>query len=144
MAGPLIPRKPTITIAFPPAGGTGADTVVDLSCYVNAVDIGSEAETIDVATFCNPGATEIGKVTDSIVLSTLWSPELYDALQPHLNEEGDLLLKLNESDTKGIQATVKYSNLPWGKFVAGERVEDDLTLAVLSAITYDTLPVVNP
>jgi hypothetical protein len=143
MAGPLIPRKPTITITYTPEGGGAAETV-DLSCYVNAVDIGSDAETIDVGTFCAPGATEIGKVTDSIVLSTLWSPELYAALEPHLNEEGHLVLKLTDTDTKGIQADVKYSSLPWGRFVAGERVEDDLTLAVLSAIEYDTLPVAAP
>lgn len=126
-------RDPVLTIKF------GAAAAIDISDYVVAVDIQSDAETIDVATFANPKATENGKVTDTIVFAVLWSPAMYTALSAHVDEQGQMSFKVDAADTKSIQATVKYATLPWGRFEVGQRVEDDLTLAVLSDVTYATV-----
>ena len=65
---------------------TGTPTTVDLSCFAFAVEPASDVESIDIGTFCTPNATDQGKITESIVISMLWSADLYTALQPHIGE----------------------------------------------------------
>jgi hypothetical protein len=113
---------------------------VDLSCYTVAVDIGSDAETIDVGTFCAPGATEVGKVTETVVVAFLWEEALYTALQAHIGEEFTMLFKPIGTGTKVISCTARYAALPWGRFEIGQRVEADLTLAVLSPLVFGAAP----
>ena len=115
---------------------------MDLSAYVVAVDISVDAETIDIGTFSTPKATDTGKVTESITVAILWSAPMYTALAAHVDEVGDMVFKVDATDTKSIQAQVKYASLPWGRFEVGARVEDDLVLAVLSPITYAITPAV--
>ena len=129
---PLVVRQPTVVIDF-------AGTPVDLSCYAYGVDITSDTDQVDVGTFCTPNATDNGRTTESIVVNLLWEDALYTALQPHLNEEGTLVFTPAPGvGAKAIQADVRYSSLPWGAFTLGERVEADLSLAVLSPIIYTT------
>jgi hypothetical protein len=132
MPGPTVVRNPVLTFK-PPTG-----EAVDVSCHVRAVALGEDAEVIDVATFCNPAGTEVGKVTSSCTVAVLWSPELYTALQPLKGQELGVELKLAETDTKAIMFSGRFSSMPWGSFEVGARVESDLVLAVLSPITYDT------
>lgn len=127
---PLVVRQPTVIIDF-------AGTAVDLSCYAYGVDIGSDVDTIDTGTFCTPNATDQGRVTETIVVNLLWEDALYALLQPHLGVEGHLeFVPSPAAGAKAIQADVKYVAMPWGAFTLGERVEADLTLSVLSPITY--------
>lgn len=125
----LVPRDPIVGIRFGAA-------LVDLSAYVVAVEPSSEAESIDIGTFATPNATDVGKVTDAITVACLWSPEMYAALSAHIDEEGLLIFQPDADTAEAIQATVKYGTIPWGRFEVGARVEGDLVLAVLSAITY--------
>ena len=133
---PLIVRDGELTIEFT----TPTASTVDLSCYAFAVEPSSDVEELDIGTFCTPNATDQGKVTESIVISMLWSEDLYTALQPHIGQEGHLVYKPVPGPTaKALQADVKYSTMPWGRFEIGARVEVDLPLAVLSPITYGTV-----
>lgn len=134
MSGPIVVRDPVFKIKY--TGGT--PTTIDLSCNVLAVDIRETADIIDIGTFCSPGATEVGKVTSTIVVATLWSPELHALLSPHKGEVGTMQFQPQLSDPKVIAASVKIASLPWGRFEIGQRVEDDLPLAVLGAISYTT------
>ena len=133
---PLIVREGELTIEYTlPTAST-----VDLSCYAFAVEPSSDVEELDIGTFCTPNATDQGKISESIVVSMLWSEDLYAALQPHVGQEGHLVYKPSgAAGTKALQADVKYSTMPWGRFEIGARVEVDLPLAVLSPITYGTV-----
>lgn len=126
----LVPRDPIVGIKY------GAGPTVDLSPFVVAVEIQSEAETIDIGTFATPKATDTGKITDSITLAILWSAELYAALKPNVDVEGTLIFQPDADVPEAVQATVKYSTLPWGRFEVGARVEADIVLAVLSELDY--------
>jgi extradiol dioxygenase family protein len=132
---PVISREPELLFIFDPSG---TPVEVDMSCHAVAVDISSDTETVDVATFCNPTASELGRTTESIVVATLWSEDLYTDLSAHLGEEFEMQFKPNAADTKAIICQARYASLPWGRFELGQRVEADLALAVLSTITYAT------
>lgn len=132
---PVISREPELLFIFDP-DGTGIE--VDMSCYAIAVDISSDTETIDIGTFCNPNASELGRTTESIVVATLWEEALYTALSAHIGEEFEMQFKPNAADTKAVIARARYASLPWGRFELGQRVEAELALAVLSTITYAT------
>jgi hypothetical protein len=130
MATPMVVKEPEVQITF------GA-TVIDFSDSVVAVEVGSEAETVDIGTFANPKAQEIGKVTDSITMALLWSDALQVSASPYINTEGTFKFTPDSNDASAyIQTTVKYGTLPFGRFEVGQRVESDLVLAVLDDIVY--------
>lgn len=131
----VISREPELKFIFDP---DGTPTEVDLSCYAVAVDPSSDTETIDIGTFCNPNASELGRTTESIVVAFLWEEALYDALQPHIGEEFELQFKANTGDTKAVICRARYAAMPWGRFELGQRVEVDLACAVLTTLTYNT------
>ena len=137
----VIPRNPQVLMDHDP---DGASAVIDLSCYVSAIDISSESAEVDVATFCNPSATAPGKVTDSAVFSILWSKDMYDAMKPHKDKEVLFSVKYDETDTEAIEFRGKYATLPWGYITPGERVEDDLSVAVLTSPDYVTPTITIP
>ncbi len=116
-------------------------TVVDVSCEAWALELSSETETIDVSTFCNPAATDMGKTTETAVLSLLWSEDLYTKLQPHVREEATFTYAPDaNADTAVISFDTRIGGMPWGRFELGQRVEVDLALAVLTPITYTPAP----
>jgi hypothetical protein len=107
---------------------------------MSTVEPSADVEELDVGTFCTPNATDQGKISESIVVSLLWSEGLYDALQPYVGQTGHLVYKpVPGATAKALQADVKYSVMPWGRFEIGARVEVDLPLAVLTPITYDAV-----
>lgn len=132
-SAPLIVREGELTIEYTtPTPGT-----VDLSCYAFAVEPSSDVEELDIGTFCTPNATDQGKISESIVVSMLWSEDVYAELAPYIGQAGKLVYKpVPGATAKALQADVKYSTMPWGRFEIGARVEVDLPLAVLSPITY--------
>jgi len=132
---PVITRDPELLFIFDP---DGTPQEVDVSCWTVAVDISSDTETIDIGTFCAPNASELGRTTESIVIAMLWEGALYTALEAHIGEEFELQFKPNNTDTEAIIARCRYAALPWGRFDLGQRVEVDLSLAVLTTITYGT------
>ena len=132
---PLIVREGELVIEYT----TPTAATVDLSCYAFAVEPASDVEELDIGTFCAPSATDQGKITESIVISLLWSEDLYTALQPHIGVAGKLVYTPVAGGSKALQADVKYSTMPWGRFEIGARVEVDLPLAVLSPIIYGTV-----
>lgn len=132
---PVVLRDPELTFIFTP---DATPTETDMSCYAVAVDISSDTESIDIGTFCNPNASELGRTTESIVIALLWEDALHAALKPHLGEEFELQFKANSADTKAIIARCRYAAMPWGRFELGQRVEADLTLAVLTTVDYLT------
>lgn len=111
--------------------------VVDLSAYTIAFEPSSEVETVDLGVFSDPKASDTGRVTDSLTLAMLWSPQLYDALSPYVDIAGTFAGKYTVGDTRAVRATVKFGTLPWGRFEIGTRVEVDLVLVVTTGgITY--------
>ncbi len=128
-------RDPELLFIFTP-DATAVE--VDVSCYAIAVDPSSDTESIDIATFCQPSATELGKTTEQLVVAFLWEPALYTALSTHVGEEFELQLKMNSADTEALIARCRYAALPWGRFELGQKTEVDLSLAVLTSITYAT------
>lgn len=117
----------------------GAITV-DVSEWCVAVQPSSEAETVDMRTFANPKAQDVGAVTDGITVALLWGPGLYDALLPYVGVEGTIRWKTKTADTRWGRATVKYGALPWGEFRTGQRIEADLVCVVTTGdIYYDAV-----
>ena len=131
----VISRDPELIFVFDP---DGTPNPVDLSCYTIAVDPSSDTESIDIGTFCNPNASELGRTTESIVVAFLWEEGLFTALQTHVGEEFEMQFKPNSADTKAVMCRARYSSMPWGRFDLGQRVEVDLALAVLTTIDYNT------
>jgi len=128
MAGPIVLRNCALHLNF---AGTPT-VVVDLSCYAVALEITPNVEEVDVGTFCNPVATETGRVTYSALAALLWAPELYTLLFPHVGEPGLLSFTPDATVTVDyIKFNTRYAALPWGRFELGQRVEVDLPLAVL-------------
>jgi hypothetical protein len=116
-------------------------TVVDVSCFLYAVELGSETEEIDVGTFCAPTATDLGRTTQSAVLSMLWEPALYEALAPHVGEQGTFKFVPDDTvPTEVISFDTRYGSMPWGRFEIGQRVEVELPLAVLSDFAFTPAP----
>lgn len=107
---------------------------VDLSCYAIALELTPDTEMIDIGTFCDPAATEIGRTTYSAVATLLWAPGLYDALSPHVGKELSIVFIPDASVTpqKHVAFPSRYQSLPWGRFEVGQRVEVELPLAVLA------------
>ena len=130
-----IMRDPTLIFVADPDGTPGP---VDLSCYAYAVDISADTETIDIATFCSPAASELGRTTTECTIAFLWEEALMTALEPMKGEEVEIQLKLNATDTKSLIFRGRFATLPWGRFELGQRVEVDLPVAILSGISYET------
>lgn len=116
-------------------------TEVDVSCFLFAVELGSETEEIDVGTFCSPSATDMGRTTQTAVLSMLWEPALYEALAPHVGEQGTFeFVPDDTAPTEVVSFDTRYGSVPWGRFEIGQRVEVELPLAVLSTIAFTPAP----
>jgi hypothetical protein len=133
MVTPLITRTPTVKITY------GA-YALDFSDSVIAVDVTSEAETVDIGTFTYPKANDVGRTTEAVTMAVLWSDALYSSASAYVGTEGTFKLTPNGSDsTAYIQGTVKIGALPYGRFETGQRVESDIVLAVTGAgLTYYT------
>jgi hypothetical protein len=119
---------------------------VDLSCDAFALEITTDTETIDLGTFCNPTASDLGKTTYSAVLSLLWSNELYTKLFDHVGEVGSInfgTVAGTTPDHGHITFQTKFGALPWGRFEIGQRVESELPLAVLSTPVWTANPPVG-
>ena len=130
-----IMRDPTLIIVGDP---DGTPSNVDVSCYAYAVDISADTETIDIATFCAPAASELGRTTTECTIAFLWEEALMTALEPMKGQEVEIQLTLNAGDTKSLVFRGRYATLPWGRFELGQRIEVDLPVAILSAVTYET------
>jgi len=132
MAGPIVLNK----IAIVHLNFSGP-VVVDVSCDTVAMEITPNIDEVDVGTFCNPVATDTGRVTYSAVLAMLWSPELYAKLLPHVGEQGTCTFAPDNAHALDyIIFNTRYAALPWGRFELGQRVEVDLPLAVLNTPTW--------
>lgn len=129
MPEPTVLRDPELIITF---GGTP----VDLSEWTKRVSPASEVESLDARTFAHPKRMLNGQVTDSLTVTALWAPELYAAMLPYIDQEGEMAFKPDSGDSEAIRATVSYATLPWGDFELGQVVEVSISLAVLSDITY--------
>lgn len=133
---PLIVRDGELTIEYT----TPTPATVDLACYAFAVEPSADVEELDVGTFCTPNATDQGKISESIVISMLWSSGLYADLSPYVGQTGHLVYKpVPGAAELALQADVKFSVMPWGRFEIGTRVEVDLPLAVLTPIVYEAV-----
>jgi hypothetical protein len=113
--------------------------IVDISCDTVAFEITPSTEEIDVGTFCNPSATDQGRVTFTASVSMLWSVALYNKLLPHVGKTGTFASTLSTapgSFDKFIRFNCRYSAMPWGRFEIGQRVEVELPLAVLDTPQY--------
>lgn len=133
MAATVVTNPTAFTMTVDP-GGT--PQVIDLCSYVRAVRIAPAAAEIDISTFC-ASATELGPPTYSIVAAFLWSPELYEALQPHVGKVMQFDLKPgDQAASKVIRWDGKYAFAPFGSFELGSRVESDLPIAVMTAPDY--------
>lgn len=132
---PVIVRKPTMTVEYPPVGGTGQATTIDIACAVRSLEFTEDEEIIDIPTFCSPEATATGKSSTSATVSVYWTDELLEDLTPHLNEEGTFKVKYNESDTKQTEFKGKIAKVPFGTIEPGQPIEADLTIAVTVAPT---------
>lgn len=119
---------------------TFGTAVVDISEWTVAVQPSSEGETVDMGTFANPNAQEVGRVIDALTIALLWGPGLYDALLPYVGVEGTVRWKAKSTDTRWGRGTVKFGAMPWGEFRQGQRIEADLVCVVTSGnLTYDAL-----
>jgi hypothetical protein len=133
IANPVIVRKPSMKVSYPPVGGTGQATEVDISCAVRSLEFTEDEEIIDVPTFCSPEATASGKQSTSATVAVYWTDELVDALTPHLNEEGTFTVVYNESDTKATEFKGTIAKVPFGTIEPGKPIEADLTISVTEA-----------
>jgi hypothetical protein len=122
--------------------------VVDLSCFTTALEITPSTEEIDVGTFCAPSLTEQGRTTYAAVVSMLWEPALYTALQPYVGVQFLLAFAPNALvNTEYVRFNSRFAAQPWGRFEIGQRVEVELPIAVLDTPTWITgtpLPLVQP
>jgi hypothetical protein len=130
---PVIVRKPSMTVAYPPEGGTGQPVEVDISCAVRSLEFTEDEEIIDIPTFCSPEATSTGKSSTSATVAVYWTDELVDALTPHLNEEGTFTVVYNEADTKATEFKGTIAKIPFGTIEPGKPIEADLTITVSEA-----------
>jgi hypothetical protein len=126
----LIVREPTLVITY-----TGP-VAVDLSNYLVAAEMTSEAEMVDVGTFGAPMGQDTGRRSDSITLALLWSDALHTLLAAHVNAEGDLVFTPDSGDASTLTCKVKYGAVPYGRFELGQKVEVDLVLAIVDELTY--------
>jgi hypothetical protein len=132
MAGPIVLNKEAL-VHFNFTG----PVVVDVSCYTIALELTPNVEEVDVGTFCNPTATETGRVTYTALLAMLWAPELYALLQPHVGAQALLSFAPDAAHAADyVRFTTRYAALPWGRFELGQRVEVDLPLAVIDTPTW--------
>lgn len=114
--------------------------VVDVSGWTVAVQPSAAAEAIDMGTFANPNAQEVGASKDAVTVALLWGPGLYDALLPYVGVEGTIRWKAKSTDTRWGRGTVKFGALPWGEFRQSQRIEADLVCVVTTGqLTYDSL-----
>ncbi len=130
---PFIPRTPTVQLISDP---DGTPTKSDISCYVKRFAHEVTPEEIDVSTFCNTAATEVGKVSDSAVLTVLWSEEMYDELSLETGNIVGLEVMYNAGDTKAVSLRVRWAAIPFGTIEVGQINEVDIPLAVLVTPDY--------
>ena len=131
---PTVVRTPSADLISDPLGTPVHN---DISCAVRYWDHQSDVEELDSRTFCAPGATEVGAVTDSLVIGLLWSEEVDDILRPLIGEEVWFEFKDNSAETEVKQFKSRFGAVPFGRHEVGQLVEVDLACAVLS--TPDTV-----
>jgi len=125
----LVVNKPIVEIEFLVA----PIATIDLSCYTVAFELTPSTEDIDVGTFCDPSKTDVGRTTYTAVLSMLWEPALYTALEPHLGQIGQFRMFLTPGGSpEFLTFDTRFVAQAWGRFEVGQRVEVDLPLGVLT------------
>ena len=133
--GPTVPRTPTATIVEDP---DGTAVLHDISCAVQFWDHSADVEELDASTFCSPGATETGRVTDSLVIGLRWSDELYDTLNLLVGEVCLFEGLDNTGDTDVSQFRIRFGAVPFGRHEAGQLIDIELACAVLATPTRTT------
>ena len=136
--GPWVPRTPKAQIVEDP-GGT--PVISDISCAVQYFDASADVEELDASTYCKPGATETGKVTNSLVIGLRWSEELYNLLEPLVGTAVNFEVLANEGDTNGAIFNIRFGAVPFGRWEVGQLIDVELACAVLTEPTMGPLTV---
>lgn len=126
---PTVVRTPSADLISDP---TGTPVHNDISCAVRYWDHSADVEELDSRTFCNPGGTEVGATTHSLVIGILWSQEVDDILRPLLGQEVWFEFKDNVDDTTVTRFESRYNAVPLGRHEVGQLVEVELACAVLA------------
>lgn len=136
---PIVVRTPEADLITDPEGTPVHN---DISCAVFYWDHSADVEELDSKTFCAPGATDVGAVTDSLVVGLRWSQEVDDILRPLLGQEVWFEFKDNAADSTVSRFKSRFNAVPLGRHEVGQLIEVELACAVLATPESGAAPTV--
>jgi hypothetical protein len=129
MTTPLVLDLPIITVT--PEGGAA----VDLSCHIFREARNASTGTVDVGTWCSPGAQANGLTTFQAVWDFQITDDLDTVFAPLVGKVCDVVVTKDVDATDGIGYKVQppYNPAFFGTWQVGARIESSMTMGILEA-----------
>jgi hypothetical protein len=114
-----------------------AATILDVCEYVRGIALTYTADEVDVSTMCLPG-TIVGSPQWSGVLSLIWSPEMYEALQPLEGTEVEFRYRADPASTKYWIFRGSFAAVHFGDSQLNAAINPDMPVSVVGKPTFAT------